>query len=48
MIKNIIYYAYDGSAFGSGGIKNRVKHHILTHKKRLYCHIYYFHAMCNF
>ena len=35
------YYAYAGSAFGSGGLKSRIKHHLISPKKRLYWHIDY-------
>lgn len=35
------YYAYVGSAFGPGGIKSRLKHHIHPLKKKLHWHIDY-------
>ncbi len=35
------YYAYVGSAFGSGGLKSRIKHHRQAPKTRLHWHIDY-------
>lgn len=35
------YYAYVGSAFGSGGLKSRIKHHRHVPKARLHWHIDY-------
>ncbi|WP_222424136.1 GIY-YIG nuclease family protein, partial [Desulfamplus magnetovallimortis] len=35
------YYAYVGSAFGTGGLNSRINHHRKTPKKRLHWHIDY-------
>ncbi|MBP1465245.1 GIY-YIG nuclease family protein [Candidatus Chloroploca sp. M-50] len=41
------FYLYVGSAFGSGGLAARLKHHANPHKPRLHWHIDYLRAQAH-